>query len=89
MVMLLQCSSNAAAARAFMVKLLQVNHTKSPATQRVPCDMHEQCYMLSQPLHSQGTTLFPEHGTGGHESMGQERLTGSNLLIFPHMSMVF
>ena len=89
MVMLLQCSSNAAAARAFMVKLLQANHTKSPATKLVPCDMHEQRYMLSQPLHSQGMSLFPEHGTGGHESVGQERVTGSNLLIFPHMSIVF
>ena len=41
--MLLQCSPSAAAARAFVVKLIQVNHTQA-TTKRIPRCVHAQCY---------------------------------------------
>ena len=49
---LLQCSPDAAAARAFMVKLTQVYCPKQPVAKRASCDPHAQCCKWSHLLHN-------------------------------------
>ena len=53
----LQCSPSVVAARAFLVKLLQMYGTKQFMTKWVPHEVHAQCYEWSQLLHS----LFTKH----------------------------
>ena len=43
----LQCCPNAAAARAFMVKLVQACGTKKPMAKQIPPDIHAQSYKWS------------------------------------------
>ena len=40
----LQCCPSAAAARAFMVKLVQACSTKEPMAKQIPPDIHAQSY---------------------------------------------
>ena len=68
--MSLQCSPNAAVARAFMVKLIQT-HTHSSPWPSVPQDMHVQCCRWSQLLHNH----YLQNTDKEWEAKEQENLT--------------
>ena len=68
----------------FQMKLIQVYHTKKPATKWEPRDVHVQCHKWSQLLHNHVTSLFTEQGARGYDSVGWESLTGIILVISPH-----
>ena len=78
---LLQCSLDAAIARACKVTLIPTHHT---VARDQPCDAHAQCSKWSQLLHNRAKSLFTEHGARGRESVGWENLVGAFLLISPH-----
>lgn len=60
--MLLQWSPYAAAARAFMMKLIPAHRTKQSVTKRVSRDVHAQWCKWSQLLHNPAKSLSTEHG---------------------------
>ena len=80
---LLPCSPDAAAARAFMVKLTQVYCIEQPVTKRLSCDTHAQCCKWSHLLHNQYLQNIGQEW----EAVGQESLTVSILanLLFPYI----
>ena len=60
--MLLQWSPYAAAARAFMMKLIPAHCTKQSVTKRVSRDVHAPWCKWSQQLHNPAKSLSTEHG---------------------------
>ena len=60
--MLLQWSPYAAAARAFMMKLIPAHRTKQSVTKWVSRDVHAQWCKWSQLLHNPAKSLSTEHG---------------------------
>ena len=56
------CSPGASAARAFTVKLIQVNCTESPMTKRAPRDARVQYHQPSLLSHDHAESLFTERG---------------------------